>query len=231
MVRGLRLTALLVGSLLPGCRALRAAGDAPAIEADEYRLPPRATMGAHVAYRWTVADGQSQPDDLVEQTVACVASDDATVTVEWRNTIASGDTTVTSVKYLRTGEIIGAWRGQPGGVGRTASVTTGSQRSIADARADLAHFLRETGVPQPNSERSREVEDILTPAGPFRCVRLQTRLSLLGTEGTSTEWRSVDRLPLNSLVRYECALPDGGRWEVLLIEVGSKGATALLAIR
>jgi hypothetical protein len=169
------------------------------------------------------------PDGEVEETIACVAAEPTTVTMEWRVLRKDGARTVTAARFRRDGTLLAVWRGPPGGVGRTLrAVGGGEDLEALEARAN--RMGQTVGVSTSDARRDEEweIEEVDTPAGRIRCRRHRLKVSLLFASSTCTTWHSIAPLPLTSLVKCEMRGP--GRFvrtQVLSVS-GKTGATSTL---
>jgi hypothetical protein len=158
---------------------------------------------------WQIEQAEPEPDDVVEETVACVARDESVVTMEWRTTLRDGSRRVVAARFRPDGTLLGAWRGAPGGIGRPLEVLPDEDPAV------LREETGRIGRPRRISPDDLRVEDahgkevLQTPAGRVPCLRWTMRSSYRVTSVEVALWVAERPLPLSRLVRYEMTMSPG----------------------
>jgi hypothetical protein len=224
-----RAFALLALSLaFAACRTHASRGAPPAeIDAEDFRLPAGVAAGAYVT--WTTEATGFEPDDVREETQACVEEREGVVTMERRETLGDGSVRVTATRFRRDGTLLGAWRGPPDGVGAPVRVRATAPFDVAAASAEVDAMRRAAGLPAPSVATSQATEWIDTPAGRFQCVKNSTDVSILGFRAGGTTWRAVDPQPISPLVKMDFVAP-GYRMTMTRTASGTTGARPTLLI-
>jgi len=192
--------------LTAACAAPRR-GDRDQVRAGEVRLPENAQVGMFVT--WRIEQAEPELDDVVEETVACVARDERVVTMEWRTTLRDGSKQVVAARFRPDGTRLGTWRGTPGGTGRPLDVLPDEDPAV------LSEEAGRTGRPRRISPDDLKVEDahgkevLQTPAGGISCLRWTMSSSYQVTFMEVRLWVAQTPLPLSSLVRYQMTMSPG----------------------
>jgi len=176
---------------------------------------------------WRTERDRSEGDDIVEETVACVAP----WTLEWRQKRADGVETVTAARFAEDATLLGVWRGAKGGVGTRVEVVE-ERVDLDEAIAEADRRGRSLGLSTKEAKTARDtaVEEIETPAGRFRCTRHSFRVSLLLVSGTTTAWYAEQPLPFSQLVRIEMKGPFSFHERMELVAYGTTGAAPTLRL-
>jgi hypothetical protein len=192
--------------LVAACAAPRK-GERDQVRAGEVRLPENARAGMFVT--WRIEQAEPEPDDVVEETVACVARDERAVTMEWRTTLRDGSKRVVAARFRPDGTRLGAWRGPPAGIAHPLEVLPDEDPAVL--REEAGHM----GKPRRISPDDLKVEDahgkevLQTPAGRIPCLRWTMSSSFLVTSMEVGLWVAEKPLPLSSLVRYQMTMRPG----------------------
>lgn len=215
-----RLVPLVVAGYIAACQGTTLS-ISDEIHEDEVWLPKGAKAGMFA--KWQVSGA-----DLISTSLACVADDDASVTMEWRDELADG-TVVTAARFTREGKLITAWRGWSGGPGKPLRIEPA--RSLEDtldqARRNLSSLGKETELRSMiDLERKSELsmKTVEVPAGKFDCTYRCEKIGLLTIE----TWWSRAPLPLSIMVKSEMRMTFCLIRNDTLVEYGWQGATASL---
>lgn len=170
---------------------------------------------------WNVTGGT-----LATKTIACVEGDDSTLTMEWRHTDEDGVVTVTGARFLRDGNLLAAWRGQPHGHAVRLKVLP--PVTLEELRDNAATGLASAGAsleegPQP-TVHTEDAVAVHVPAGTFACTCRTIGAGIL----TIRSWKTSDALPLSNLVEIKMDTPFALVTHEVLAAYGWQGAEPLL---
>jgi hypothetical protein len=178
---------------------------------------------------WLTEKADPEPDDVREDTIACVSDAGGLVTMERRETVFDGSTRVTATRFRRDGTLVDAWQGPLGGVAAAARVNSDAV-DPQELAARTERLRKQGGLPAPDVSSTQATEWVETPAGRIRCVKQETRVSMLFVTGRFTTWHAVTPLPLSSLVKTEGHLANCINETTLLKAYGTSGAQPTLSI-
>jgi len=199
-----------------------------AVRAIDLPMPRDPRPGMFATWRLEYSD--PSPDDLVEETIACVGRDDRFVMTEWRRTYRDGRRGVVAARHRLDGTLVGVWTGADGGVGERRRIQY-ARPSAAAIDAETDELARSLGLAPERTRvtRARGDEDVRTAAGEFHCLRHRTEISLSGYSTAIIHWWSRTPLPLDLTVAQERVGPFARRRREL-VAFGKKGARATLRI-
>ncbi|MHC4225164.1 MAG: hypothetical protein ACYSUN_14320 [Planctomycetota bacterium] len=221
--------ALPVLLLLAAACAAPRKQDRDQVRAGEVRLPENAQAGMFVT--WLIEQDEPEPDDVVEETVACVARDERAVTMEWRTTLRDGSRRVVAARFRPDGTHLGAWRGTPGEIGRPVEVVPDEDPAVLREGAGRLGRPRRISPDDLKVEDAHGKEVIETPAGRISCLRWTMSSSYQVTSMEVGLWVAEKPLTLSSLVRYQMAMSPGDyRYVQTLSAYGTSGAGPTLEV-
>jgi hypothetical protein len=192
-------------------------------------MPPDAEPGMSI--KWRYSSNQRDRFAVFEETLACVDETPDHVTIEWRRRLTNRQEGVTAARFDRAGQLIGAWRGPPGEVGKALKVVAKGPQ-LDRVEQEVRWRARQLGFSPRNVEivGERETGTVRTPAGSFPCDIYTLKVTLPLNESTVTLAYAREPLPLDRLVRMEWKLPRGAFSTLQLVEFQREGAKPTLRI-